>query len=157
VGGGYAYLRKLPVREYLDIVAPGLVLGQAIGRWGNYFNEEAFGTPTALPWKLYISPSHRPLLYAQDDFFHPAFLYESIWDVAVFFLLVCVLRKRLKPAKGALFIAYIGLYSMGRFLTEGLRTDPLMFGSIRVAQVVSLLSVAAAVIAVPIMLRRTRA
>jgi len=157
VGGGYAYLRKLPVREYLDIAAPGLVLGQAIGRWGNYFNEEAFGTPTTLPWKLYISPSHRPLLYAQDDFFHPAFLYESIWDLAVFFLLALVLRKRLRPAKGALFLAYIGLYSMGRFITEGLRTDPLMFGSIRVAQVVSLLSVAAALIAVPIMLRRTRA
>ncbi len=74
VGGGYAWLRRLPVRDFLDVAAPSLVLGQAIGRWGNFFNEEAFGTPTALPWKLYISPPHRPLLYAQDDFFHPAFL-----------------------------------------------------------------------------------
>lgn len=157
VGGGYAYLRKLPVREYLDIAAPSLVLGQAIGRWGNYFNEEAFGTPTSLPWKLYISPSHRPLQYAQEDFFHPAFLYESLWDLAVFFLLVYVFRDRFKHAKGALFLTYLGLYSVGRFITEGLRTDPLMFGSIRVAQVVSLLGVAAAVIGVPLLLRRRRA
>jgi len=157
VGGGYAYLRKLPVREYLDIAAPSLVLGQAIGRWGNYFNEEAFGTPTSLPWKLYISPSHRPLLYAQDDYFHPAFLYESLWDLGVFLLLVLVFRGRLKHAKGALALTYLGLYSVGRFITEGLRTDPLMFGPIRVAQVVSLLGIAAAVIGVPLLLRRSRA
>ena len=133
------------------------MLGQAIGRWGNFFNEEAFGTPTALPWKLYISPSHRPLPYAQDEFFHPAFLYESIWDLGG--ILPARLRppSRLKPAKGALFLAYLGLYSIGRFITEGLRTDPLMFGPIRVAQVVSLLGMAAAVIAIPIMLRRSRA
>ena len=132
------------------------MLGQAIGRWGNYFNEEAFGTPTALPWKLYISPSHRPLLYAQDDFFHPAFLYESLWDLGVFVLLVWVLRKRLERAPGALFLAYVGLYSLGRFLTEAIRTDPLMIGPLRVAQLVSLLGVGVAMVGIPLLLRRSR-
>ena len=88
VGGGYAWLRRLPVRTYLDIAAPSLALGQAIGRWGNFFNEEAFGTPTNLPWKLFISPSQRPLEYARAEFFHPTFLYESLWDAVVFALLV---------------------------------------------------------------------
>jgi phosphatidylglycerol:prolipoprotein diacylglycerol transferase len=156
VGGGYAWLRRLPVRQFLDISAPSIVLGQAIGRWGNYFNEEAFGTPTALPWKLYISPSHRPLLYAQDDFFHPAFLYESLWDVGVFVLLVWVLRKRLERAPGALFLAYVGLYSAGRFLTEAIRTDPLMMGPLRVAQLVSLLGVGMAMVGIPFLLKRSR-
>jgi phosphatidylglycerol:prolipoprotein diacylglycerol transferase len=156
VGGGYAWLRRLPVRQYLDVAAPSLVLGQAIGRWGNFFNEEAFGTPTALPWKLYISPPHRPLLYAQDDFFHPAFLYESLWDLGVFIVLVCVFRRRLERAPGGLFLAYVGLYSVGRFLTEAIRTDPLMMGPLRVAQLVSLIAVALAAIGVPLLLKRSR-
>jgi phosphatidylglycerol---prolipoprotein diacylglyceryl transferase len=156
VGGGYAWWRRLPVLRFLDVAAPSLVLGQAIGRWGNYFNEEAFGTPTSLPWKLYISPSHRPLLYAQEDYFHPAFLYESLWDLGVFILLVALLRKRLDRAPGALFLAYVGLYSAGRFLTEAIRTDPLMLGPLRVAQLVSLVGVAMAVVGVPLLLRRSR-
>lgn len=156
VGGGYAWWRRLPVLKFLDVAAPSLVLGQAIGRWGNYFNEEAFGTPTSLPWKLYISPSHRPLLYAQEDYFHPAFLYESLWDIGVFILLVALLRKRLDRAPGALFLAYVGLYSAGRFLTEAIRTDPLMLGPLRVAQLVSLVGVAMAVVGVPLLLRRSR-
>jgi phosphatidylglycerol---prolipoprotein diacylglyceryl transferase len=156
VGGGYAWWRRLPVLRFLDVAAPSLVLGQAIGRWGNYFNEEAFGTPTSLPWKLYISPSHRPLLYAQEDYFHPAFLYESLWDVGVFIVLVALLRKRLARAPGALFLAYVGLYSAGRFVTEAIRTDPLMLGPLRVAQLVSLVGVAMAVVGVPLLLRRSR-
>jgi phosphatidylglycerol---prolipoprotein diacylglyceryl transferase len=156
VGGGYAWRRRLPVLKFLDVAAPSLVLGQAIGRWGNYFNEEAFGTPTSLPWKLYISPSHRPLLYAQEDYFHPAFLYESLWDVGVFIVLVALLRKRLARAPGALFLAYVGLYSAGRFVTEAIRTDPLMLGPLRVAQLVSLIGVAMAVVGVPLLLRRSR-
>ena len=156
VGGGYAWQRGLPARTYTDIVAPCLALGQAIGRWGNFFNEEAFGTPTSLPWKLFISPPHRPLIYAQDEFFHPAFLYESVWDLAVFGLLSWAFRDRLARAPGALFLTYLGLYSAGRFFTEAIRTDPLMLGPLRVAQLVSLLGVAVAVVAVPLMLKRAR-
>ena len=156
VGGAYAWLRQLPLRTYLDIAAPSLALGQAIGRWGNFFNEEAFGTPTNLPWKLYISPSARPVEYAQAEFFHPTFLYESLWDVVVFALLIWVFRTRLERAPGALFLVYVGLYSVGRFMTEALRTDALMLGPIRIAQLVSLVGVAAAMIGVPWLMKRAR-
>src|SRR3990172_7114715 len=156
IGGWYAWRKRLPFLTYLDIVAPSLALGQAIGRWGNFFNEEAFGTPTTLPWKLYISPSHRPLAYAQYDFFHPTFLYESLWDFLIFLLLVGLFRRRLQTAPGALFLVYVGLYSLGRFFTEALRTDSLMLGPIRVAQLISVIGMAMAVILVPILLRRSR-
>ena len=124
------------------------------GRWGNFFNEEAFGRPTDLPWKLFISPPNRPLQYAQAEFFHPTFLYESLWDLTVFLLLVFALRSRLKRAPGALFLAYLGLYSLGRLFTEGLRTDPLMLGPLRIAQLVSLLGMAVAAVGVPLLLRQ---
>jgi phosphatidylglycerol:prolipoprotein diacylglycerol transferase len=157
LGGGYALWRGLPAVTYLDIAAPSLALGQAIGRWGNFFNEEAFGTPTGLPWRLYISPQHRPVQYAQDEFFHPTFLYESLWDLLVFVVLVWVFRDRLERAPGALFLTYVGFYSVGRFITEALRTDALMFGPIRVAQVASVVGVSLALVGVPLLLRRARA
>jgi phosphatidylglycerol:prolipoprotein diacylglycerol transferase len=157
LGGGYAWWRGLPLLSYLDVAAPSLILGQAIGRWGNFFNEEAFGTPTDLPWKLYIPSSQRPAEYLQSEFFHPTFLYESVWDVLVFVLLVRVFRDRLARAPGALFLTYLGLYSVGRFFTEALRTDALMAGHVRVAQLVSVMGVAAALIGVPLLVRRSRA
>jgi len=157
LGGGYALWRGLPAVTYLDIAAPSLALGQAIGRWGNFFNEEAFGTPTDLPWRLYISAVHRPVQYAQDEFFHPTFLYESAWDLLVFIVLVRVFRNRFERAPGALFLTYLGLYSVGRFVTEALRTDALMFGSLRVAQLASVFGVALALVGVPLLLRRARA
>lgn len=154
VGGVYAWRRHLPLREFLDVAAPSLALGQAIGRWGNFFNEEAFGRPTSLPWKLFISPPNRPVQYAQSEFFHPTFLYESLWDLVVFLLLYFVFRDRLKRAPGALFLAYLGLYSVGRLVTEGLRIDPLMLGSLRIAQLVSLVGMAVAAVGVPLLLRQ---
>ena len=157
LGGGYALRRGLPAITYLDIAAPSVALGQAIGRWGNFFNEEAFGTPTDLPWRLYIPPSHRPPEFAQAEFFHPTFLYESLWDLLVFILLVRVFRDRLERAPGALFLTYLGLYSVGRFITEGLRTDALMLGPIRVAQLASVVGVVLALVGVPLLLRRVRA
>ena len=156
LGGSYAWWKRLPLVRYLDIVAPSLVLGQAIGRWGNFFNEEAFGTPTALPWKLYISPRQRPLEYVQAEYFHPAFLYESVWDFVVFSLLMFVLRHRLERARGSLSLAYLGLYSIGRLIVEGLRTDSLMLGPIRVAQLVSGIGIAAAIVGVPLLLKHSR-
>ena len=156
-GGFYAWRRRLPLRHYLDVAAPSLAIGQAIGRWGNFFNEEAFGRPTDLPWKLFISPLNRPPQYAKSEFFHPTFLYESLWDLVVFGLLVFGLRDRLARAPGALFMAYVGLYSLGRLFTEGLRTDALMLGSIRIAQLVSLLCMALALVGVPLLLRRRSA
>ncbi|MFQ5847747.1 MAG: prolipoprotein diacylglyceryl transferase [Candidatus Methylomirabilales bacterium] len=145
VGGIWAWRRKLPTITYLDIVASILPLGQAIGRWGNFFNQEAFGTPTDLPWKLFIDPAHRPPHLAEYTYFHPTFLYESVWDLAVFVVLYGLLRKRLESTPGALFLSYLGLYSFGRFFVEGLRIDSLMLGPFRVAQVVSVLLIVCSV------------
>jgi phosphatidylglycerol---prolipoprotein diacylglyceryl transferase len=156
-GGAYVWAKGLPLLTYLDIVAPSLLLGQAIGRWGNFFNEEAFGGPTALPWKLYISEPRRPPAFVDHLFFHPTFLYESLWNLAAFLVLYFVLRRRLERAPGALFLAYLGLYSLGRFWVEGLRTDSLMLGSMRVAQLVSVVAVAVAAVGIPILMRRRAA
>jgi phosphatidylglycerol:prolipoprotein diacylglycerol transferase len=156
-GGAYVWAKGLPLLTYLDIVAPSLLLGQAIGRWGNFFNEEAFGGPTALPWKLYISEPRRPPAFVDHQFFHPTFLYESLWNLAAFLVLYFVLRRRLERAPGALFLAYLGLYSLGRFWVEGLRTDSLMLGSMRVAQLVSVVAVAVAAVGIPILMRRRAA
>ncbi len=146
VGVWLARRWKLPVLRVLDVAAPSVALGQAIGRWGNFFNEEAFGRPTGLPWKLYISPAHRPLGFTQYDYFHPAFLYESVWDLLVFALLVAWLRARLRGRPGALFFCYFGLYSLGRFAIEGLRLDSFWLGSFRVAQLASIAGVLVAVV-----------
>ena len=145
MGAWLAYRWKLPVLRGLDVAAPSIALGQAIGRWGNFFNEEAFGQPTDLPWKLYISPLHRPLGLGQYEYFHPTFLYESIWNLVVFGLLVGWLRPRLAGRPGALFFCYVGLYSVGRFAIEALRLDSFWLGAYRVPQLASMLGMIVAV------------
>lgn len=141
----FARLTRIPFWQLADVVAPSLILGQAIGRWGNFFNSEAFGRPTNLPWKLYIPPAQRPLDYQNFDYFHPTFLYESVWNLAVFSLLLTLFfwgerhPNRLKP--GTLAMTYLISYSLGRIWIEGLRTDSLMLGPLRIAQVVSLLGI----------------
>lgn len=141
----FARVRQVPFWQLADIVAPSLILGQAIGRWGNFFNSEAFGAPTNLPLRLYIPPAQRPLEYANFDYFHPTFLYESIWNLMVFSILIFLFFRDLqgKPRLklGTLFLTYLLLYSMGRFWIEGLRTDSLMLGPLRIAQVVSLVEI----------------
>ena len=144
VGAWLAARWKLPVLRGLDVAAPSIAIGQAIGRWGNFFNEEAFGEPTNLPWKLYISREHRPEGFERYDYFHPTFLYESLWDLGVFVLLVAWMRPRLRLPPGTLFFSYVGLYSVGRFLIEAVRLDSFWIGPFRVAQLASLLGVAIA-------------
>jgi phosphatidylglycerol:prolipoprotein diacylglycerol transferase len=146
VGAWLGWKWGLPVLRALDVTAPAFALGQAIGRWGNFFNEEAFGQPTDLPWKLYISPFRRPDDYKQFEYFHPTFLYESLWDLGVFVVLALWLRPPLRAQPGALFFAYIGLYSIGRFAIEAIRLDSFWLGPFRVAQLASLLGVLVAVI-----------
>ena len=146
VGAFLAKRWKIPILRGLDVCAPSIVIGQAIGRWGNFFNEEAFGAPTDLPWKLYISPQNRPPGFTRFEYFHPTFLYESIWDFAVFLMLVGWLRPRLRGRPGALFCAYIGLYSIGRFAIEALRLDSFWLGSLRVPQLASVAGMLVAVI-----------
>jgi len=157
VGVWLAHRWKIPVLRSLDVAGPSLALGQAIGRWGNFFNEEAFGRPTDLPWKLYISPGHRPPGYGQYEFFHPTFLYESLWDLGVFAVLMFWLGPRLRPRPGAAFFAYIGLYSVGRFAIESLRLDSFWLGAFRVPQLASVAGVAVALIGLAWTRRRATA
>jgi phosphatidylglycerol:prolipoprotein diacylglycerol transferase len=142
----FARLNRVSFWQLADLVAPSLILGQAIGRWGNFFNSEAFGRPTDLPWKLYIPPAQRPVGYTQFDYFHPTFLYESLWNLGVFALLLTLFFRGLKakpPLKvGTLFLIYLIAYSLGRFWIEGLRMDSLMLGPLRMAQMVSLTGIA---------------
>ena len=157
VGVMLAYWWKLPVLRGLDIAAPAIAIGQAIGRWGNFFNEEAFGAPTNVPWKLYISPPNRPPGFTSYEFFHPTFLYESLWNLGVFLVLVVILRPRFRTQPGALFFAYIGLYSVGRFLIEAVRLDSFWLGPFRVAQIASVVGVVIAVAGIEWTRRRAAA
>ncbi len=114
--------RGLDVARLLDAVAPAIALGQAIGRWGNYFNQELFGRPSTLPWAVRIDAAHRPAGYEQVATFHPAFLYESLWNLVVVAIVLAVEhRARLKP--GRLFAVYVCAYTFGRFFVELLRID----------------------------------
>jgi prolipoprotein diacylglyceryl transferase len=107
----------------MDCVAPGLLVAQAIGRWGNYWNQELFGKPTSLPWGLQIDPAHRPDAYAGYATFHPTFLYEFIWDLTGAAVLVYFgYRFRTRPP--ALFALYVAWYTFGRTFEELLRVDP---------------------------------
>ena len=138
----FAKIQGVSFWQLADLIAPSAILGQAIGRWGNFFNSEAFGSPTDLPWKLYIPPNSRPPAYANFEYFHPTFLYESLWNLTVFGLLLTLffrdLQGKIRLKTGALFLVYIAAYSSGRVWIEGLRTDSLMFGPLRAAQMVSL-------------------
>lgn len=130
---GYVFtrLKRISFWETADIAAPGIVLGQAIGRWGNFINEEAHGGPTDLPWGIMVDGIK----------VHPAFLYESLWNIGV--LLFLILYRRKKKADGEVFLLYGIVYSVGRFWIEGLRTDSLMFMGMKQAQIISIVIIAA--------------
>ncbi|MFA7286656.1 MAG: prolipoprotein diacylglyceryl transferase [Patescibacteria group bacterium] len=119
-----------------DLLAPVVLLGQAIGRWGNYFNQELFGLPTSLPWGIPIALTHRPVLYTAATHFHPVFFYEFLWDIlgaAVLFLLQKIKSKRTLPGNGHIFSMYLIWMGLGRTLVELLRIEPtLMFFDIRI-------------------------
>jgi phosphatidylglycerol---prolipoprotein diacylglyceryl transferase len=120
----FSWYRGINALTFADAAAPGLALGQAIGRWGNYFNQELFGQPSDLPWAISIEPLNRPTQFADATSFHPTFLYEALWDVLVCLVLLWVARRfseRLKA--GDILMLYVSLYSVGRFLIETLRVD----------------------------------
>lgn len=137
----FSRLKRVSFWQLADLVAPSLILGQAIGRWGNFFNSEAFGAPTDLPWKLYIPAEQRPKGLESIAYYHPTFLYESLWNLMVFTGLLLLFFKVPQLKRGSLFLIYAIAYSCGRFWIEGLRTDSLMFGPLRMAQLVSLLGI----------------
>ena len=142
--------RKESFWNVLDVLVPSIALGQAIGRWGNFFNNEAFGVPTNLPWKLFIPFNYRPQIFASESFFHPTFLYESLWNISVFFLLIYLFKRSIQQTinlqPGILSCIYLVSYSVGRLWIESLRIDPLCLGGvapfceggIRIAQYISL-------------------
>ena len=138
--------RSLPhFSHFAGALAPGLALAQAIGRWGNWFNGELFGKPLDAPWALSIPVRLRPIGYEEFETFHPTFLYESLWCIVIAVILIYMTPKL---SGGAIFSLYVAGYSAGRFFIEGLRIDQAhIFGALRLNQYVSLILVAAGVLA----------
>lgn len=126
----FTRVRKINFWTIADIASPSLILAQSIGRWGNYVNKEAHGGPTDLPWGIMI----------EGVKVHPTFLYESIWNFLVFLFLIWYSKNKQK-VKGEVFLLYLSLYSFIRVFIEGLRTDSLMMGNIKVAQLVSVIGI----------------
>jgi phosphatidylglycerol---prolipoprotein diacylglyceryl transferase len=142
----FARLRGINPLVLADAAAPGLILAQAIGRWGNYFNQELFGHPSNLPWAIEIAPENRPPGFANETTFHPTFLYESLWNILVCLVLLFVARRFANSLKnGDIALLYVCLYSVGRFFVETLRIDPAFLigdfrGNLFVASVLALTS-----------------
>lgn len=164
VGYIFARAKKIEPLKLFDFAAPYLVLAQGIGRWGNFVNQEAFGTNTTLPWGM-TSESVRSYLMRNMEQLrsmgmnvdpnipvHPTFLYESLWDIGVFLILIWF-RKR-KKLEGEVFFLYMILYGVGRFWIEGLRTDSLMLGNFRISQLLA--AVFATALTVVFILRRKK-
>ena len=156
IGGAlalYFFTRKhkLSFLEWADIAVPGLALGQAIGRWGNYFNQELYGAPTSVFWKIQIDPIHRLPEFMDQVYYHPLFLYEALWNIANMFILLWMTRRFARDLKqGDVLLAYLVIYPLGRFLLDFLRLDAAMLGGINANQavmaVVAIVSVFALVI-----------
>jgi phosphatidylglycerol:prolipoprotein diacylglycerol transferase len=137
----YARIKKTPLSLWFDSVAPGLVLAQGIGRWGNFFNQELYGAPTTLPWGIAIEEQHRVMGYTYADGFdaatrfHPLFLYESLWNIGLAFLLLWIGRKFASRLKGGdIFLMYLIGYPLIRFLLDFLRLNAAEIGGININQ-----------------------
>ena len=131
----YARKNSLHFSEWMDIAAPALALGQAIGRWGNFVNQELYGAPTNLPWKIYIEPLYRFPGFETQEYYHPLFLYESLWNLANMALLIWLARRfsdRLKS--GDIFLVYLIVYPVGRFLLDFIRLDAAMISGFNANQ-----------------------
>ena len=151
IGGiiaGFIYVKRnnFSFLRYADLFSFGLVSGQIIGRWGNFFNSEAFGLPTSLPWKLFIPYSNRPIQFKNEEFFHPAFLYESLLSIFIFCILYFILRKFKNRKDGLIFYIYIILYSIARIAVESIRTDSVLnIYGLHAAHIASVIFILAAI------------
>jgi phosphatidylglycerol:prolipoprotein diacylglycerol transferase len=146
IGGflvGYYYVRKyrLDFWKLADIFAPSIILGQAIGRWGNFINQEAYGSVVTRAYISHFPDFIQRQMLIGGQYYHPAFLYESIWDLLIFIFLMVYLRRQ--HFKGQIMLLYLTLYSVGRFFIEELRLDSLMWGPFRSAQFLSVLIIIA--------------
>ena len=140
----YSRIKKVPVGKLLDAAGFGLFIGQAVGRWGNFVNREAFGVGTDVPWKMgFINEAQH-----RTDYYHPAFLYESLWNVVGLLIMHIFSKKSKTKYPGQYFLFYVAWYGFGRFMIEGLRTDSLIISGtdIRVSQLLAALSFSVAVI-----------
>ena len=127
--GAYIFSKRHNISFFklCDCTSIGLALAQSIGRWGNFFNSEAYGGPTNLPWKLYIAPEYRQIPFLDNEFFHPAFLYESILDFIIFVILVYLVKKQKTKKDGNLALIYLILYSFARIIVETCRIDSVRY------------------------------
>lgn len=144
----YTHRKEISVWVWADIIAPGLALAQGIGRWGNFFNQEVYGGPTDLPWKLFIEPSKRLPEFMSVSYYHPLFAYEFIWNLLNAGFLIWAGRRwknRLKP--GDIFFMYLVIYGVGRFFLEFLRLDPSPVAGLNVNQTLMLVTSIAAALA----------
>lgn len=143
----YSRIKKLDWKNVFDVSIIGVILGQAIGRWGNFFNKEAYGTQTALPWKMG--------LYEQGElvYVHPTFLYESLWNLIG--LLVLLYINKNKKFNGQTFYSYLVWYGIGRFFIEGLRTDSLYLGAFRVSQLLALVTAVIGIVLIVINIKNS--
>jgi phosphatidylglycerol:prolipoprotein diacylglycerol transferase len=141
----YSRHRKTSFLMWADIAAPGVALAQAIGRWGNFFNQELYGKPSNLPWAIYIDPVNRVPGYENYSTFQPLFLYESLWNLLNMGLLLWLERKFPDKLKeGDLFLTYLIGYPVGRFFLEFLRLDSPRFGTININQTIMLVVIVVA-------------
>lgn len=148
----YAKYHKLSILKLCDISAIGLVLAQAVGRWGNFFNSEAFGTPTNLPWKLFIPEQYRPIPFTNNEYFHPTFLYESILDIIIFITLFVLIKTKLFKKDGNLALVYLIMYSFARIFVEHFRIDSVRY--IHGHPIASLISISIILVALPLLVYR---
>lgn len=140
VGIIYCRFRKIPIRHILDCCGPALLIGQGIGRWGNFVNQEAYGNIVSKSYIEYFPEFIEKGMYIDGNYYHPTFLYEFLWNVLVF-AVIMIFWKKYKEDEGIIFSLYLIGYSGGRFLIEALRTDSLMIGQFRIAQLVSILCI----------------
>ena len=154
----FSRIKKIKFLKILDFVSPAVMIGQIIGRWGNFMNAEAFGYETGLPWRMGIhsSASSDPttLVEMSVKYVHPTFLYESLWNLIGFLIINAVYKK--KKFDGQIFFMYIAWYGLGRAFIEGLRTDSLMLGPIRISQLIGALAFVAGVVLLVLFARKTR-
>lgn len=132
----YTTRKKLSFIKFADVAAPSIILAQALGRWGNFFNQEAHGDAVSYEFIKHFPVFIQNGMNINGIYYNPTFLYESVWNILIFIILMIMLRK--SKTNGIVFFSYLGLYSIGRFVIEGMRTDSLMLGNIRIAQLVSL-------------------
>ena len=156
----FCKIRKLDFWLWVDIMSPALILGQAIGRWGNYFNQEAFGLPTSLPWGIFIEAPYRPAAYSNSEFFHPTFFYEFVANLLLFGLLLLIhwfYKKR--PDRfpdGLIFATYLGVYAIYRTIIEYYRVDSSVFLGIKVVYILDAIAIIIALVIVNNLVKKFR-